>query len=262
MTDAQIPTPVSLDLAELRRVSEARQAAWCPEQVPDLSFRGVELAGEVGEACNVIKKLERERLGWRGSRAMVDDLADELADVVICADLAAMAASVDLSAAVVRKFNATSDKVGLPHKLAAPKPAAPAELPTLDEVMEVLVTETHALVPVNRLRDLATAIQALYAPAIAAQAAEIERLTKERDRYKHNEAQLLGKIRLPGDAAPTEAPKPVAWMYHAEGLASVFSTERYARAGKAWTETPLYAAPPEPADVEALRRERDAGERE
>lgn len=64
---------------------------------------------------------------------------------------------------------------------AAPKPAAPAELPTSDEVMEVLVNETHSLKPVNSLRDLATAIQALYEPAIAAQAAEIERLTKERD---------------------------------------------------------------------------------
>lgn len=107
----------SLDLADLRRVSAGRQEAWCPDQVPDLSFRGNELAGEVGEACNVIKKLERERLGWRGSRATLEELADELADVVICADLVAMSAGVDLAAAVRRKFNATSAKVGLPHRL-------------------------------------------------------------------------------------------------------------------------------------------------
>jgi len=41
-----------------------------------LLFRGVELGGEAGEALNVIKKLERERLGWRGSRATPEQLAD------------------------------------------------------------------------------------------------------------------------------------------------------------------------------------------
>jgi NTP pyrophosphatase (non-canonical NTP hydrolase) len=106
-------------LHDLRRANEERQAVWCPDQVPDLSFRAVELAGEVGEACNVIKKLERERLGWRGSRDTVAHLAEELADVVICADLCAMSAGIDLGAAVVAKFNATSEKVGLPTRLAA-----------------------------------------------------------------------------------------------------------------------------------------------
>lgn len=112
-------------LAELRAANIARQEEWCPDQKPDLSFRGNELAGEAGEACNVIKKLERERHGWAGSRATVEDLADELADVVICADLAAIAGGVDLQAAVLRKFNATSEKVGLKTRLskAWPHPA-------------------------------------------------------------------------------------------------------------------------------------------
>lgn len=100
----------------LRAANVARQAIWCGEQVPDLSFRGNELAGETGEVCNVIKKLERERLGWRGSRDTKEHLAEELADVVICADLCAMAAGIDLEAAVEAKFNATSEKVGLPTR--------------------------------------------------------------------------------------------------------------------------------------------------
>lgn len=104
-------------LADLRRCNVERQAAWCPDQVPDLSFRGNELGGECGEAQNVIKKLERERHGWRGSRATVDQLAEELADVVICADLCALTAGVDLMAAVKAKFDATSVKVDLPHRL-------------------------------------------------------------------------------------------------------------------------------------------------
>ncbi|MDV2984184.1 UNVERIFIED_CONTAM: DUF3850 domain-containing protein [Methylobacteriaceae bacterium AG10] len=110
----------SLDLRDLHAANIARQAEWCPDQVPDLSFRGNELGGECGEAQNVIKKLERERQGWRGSRATKDDLADELADVVICADLCAVTADIDLGAAVRRKFNATSEKQGLSVFLPAP----------------------------------------------------------------------------------------------------------------------------------------------
>lgn len=116
----------SLDLRDLHAANIARQAEWCPDQVPDLSFRGNELGGECGEAQNVIKKLERERQGWRGSRATKDDLADELADVVICADLCAVTAGIDLGAAVLRKFNATSEKQGLSVFLpATPAPSSP-----------------------------------------------------------------------------------------------------------------------------------------
>lgn len=115
----------SLDLRDLHAANIARQAEWCPDQVPDLSFRGNELGGECGEAQNVIKKLERERQGWRGSRATKDDLADELADVVICADLCAVTADIDLGAAVRRKFNATSEKQGLSVFLPPPALASP-----------------------------------------------------------------------------------------------------------------------------------------
>lgn len=77
-------------MIELRKANIARDLEWNPDQKCDLNFWGVELAGEVGEACNIIKKLERERLGMRGSRATVQDLADELADVIICVDLLAL----------------------------------------------------------------------------------------------------------------------------------------------------------------------------
>lgn len=113
---------IGLTLEALREANVARQAAWCADQQPDLSFRGNELGGECGEAQNVIKKLERERHGWAGSRDTLEHLAEELADVVICADLCAMTAGVDLAGAVIAKFNATSEKVGLPHRLGVGKP--------------------------------------------------------------------------------------------------------------------------------------------
>lgn len=98
----------------LREANKHRQALWCPDGAPDLSFRGVELGGEAGEALNVIKKLERERHGWVGSRATKDQLAEELADVIIVADLIANEVGIDLGEAVKAKFNATSHKVGIP----------------------------------------------------------------------------------------------------------------------------------------------------
>lgn len=97
----------------LRSANAARQIEWDKENGISLAYRGNELAGEVGEACNVIKKLERERLGIRGSRASVAMLAEELADAVICLDLIAMQVGIDLDDAVRTKFNATSHKYGL-----------------------------------------------------------------------------------------------------------------------------------------------------
>lgn len=102
-----------MSLNTLRECNLARQREWDPDDRITIEYRGNELAGEVGEACNVIKKLARERLGIRGSRATLDQLAEELADAIICADLIAMQAGVNLDAAVRRKFNATSEKYNL-----------------------------------------------------------------------------------------------------------------------------------------------------
>lgn len=97
-----------------------RNKVWDADGKLDLTFAGVELAGEVGEALNVIKKLRREELGLRGSRDTVEHLAEELADVIICTSLIANKAGIDLSAAVIAKFNATSRKLGLPVEMGAP----------------------------------------------------------------------------------------------------------------------------------------------
>ncbi|MDM9619111.1 MazG nucleotide pyrophosphohydrolase domain-containing protein [Rhizobium sp. S96] len=104
---------MGLSIAELQRAHIERQEEWCPDQKPDLSFRGNELGGECGEAQNVIKKLERERHGWRGSRDTVEHLAEELGDVIHCAVLCAITAGIDLEPAVIAKFNSTSEKNGL-----------------------------------------------------------------------------------------------------------------------------------------------------
>jgi NTP pyrophosphatase (non-canonical NTP hydrolase) len=122
---------------DLRSANVARQKEWDKDNKITLAYRGNELAGEVGEACNVIKKIDRERIGLPGSRASRQQLAEELADVVICADLIAMDEGIDLfGEAVPAKFNTTSEKVGLVTRLvtAAPRSAGAPTLITRPDV--------------------------------------------------------------------------------------------------------------------------------
>jgi NTP pyrophosphatase (non-canonical NTP hydrolase) len=98
---------------ELRKANTIRQKEWVGDIILDASFAGNQLAGEVGEACNVVKKLERQRLGIRTTNETIEHLAEELADIIICVDLLAMKYGIDLSQAVPAKFNQTSYKMGL-----------------------------------------------------------------------------------------------------------------------------------------------------
>jgi NTP pyrophosphatase (non-canonical NTP hydrolase) len=94
-----------------------REAERDPEGKCTVLYRATELGGECGEALNIVKKLERSRLGIPGANATLAQLADELADVVIAADLLAMAAGIDLESAVRDKFNRDTDKLGLQTKV-------------------------------------------------------------------------------------------------------------------------------------------------
>lgn len=87
------------------------------------------VTGELGEAANVLKKLNRERDGIPGNDKSEGELraqfADELADTFIYLDLLAQAAGVDLPDAVLSKFNRTSAKIGYPQILNRPSWAIP-----------------------------------------------------------------------------------------------------------------------------------------
>lgn len=81
------------------------------------------LCGEAGELANVVKKIRRQETGARNqgdpSMAELRSMAgDELADVVIYADLVAAHFGINLSDAVARKFNRVSEKYGFPERLA------------------------------------------------------------------------------------------------------------------------------------------------
>lgn len=113
-----------LTFAALREVSLRRCLRWHPRGISEwsLSDWAVATAGELGEACNVIKKLNRERDGIVGNTIAPAELqsmlADELADVAIYLDLLAAAAGIDLEAAIVKKFNAVSERNDFPERIA------------------------------------------------------------------------------------------------------------------------------------------------
>jgi NTP pyrophosphatase (non-canonical NTP hydrolase) len=73
-------------------------------------------AGELGEAANVAKKLNRVRDGIPGNsetpEQLRQNLADELADTFIYLDLLAQSQGICLEQAVLSKFDKTSRKRG------------------------------------------------------------------------------------------------------------------------------------------------------
>jgi NTP pyrophosphatase (non-canonical NTP hydrolase) len=72
------------------------------------------LAGEVGEAANLVKKIRREDFTLEEAR---DELAKELADVVTYLDLLANAAGIDLGRAVEEKWNEVAERIGYPARI-------------------------------------------------------------------------------------------------------------------------------------------------
>ncbi len=77
--------------------------------------------GELGEAANIAKKLNRVRDGVPGNKETLLELriglAEEIADVFIYLDLLAQSQDLDLETIVRAKFNKTSDKLGCGVKL-------------------------------------------------------------------------------------------------------------------------------------------------
>lgn len=92
-----------------------------------ISDWAVALAGEVGELCNAVKKLNRIETGAANinspgrqletREAAIIAIAEELADVFLYMPMLAARIGVDLRAEIVKKFNATSAKYNFPEKL-------------------------------------------------------------------------------------------------------------------------------------------------
>lgn len=106
---------ICIDLAAisagLGRVAAMKRAFTHPVHMSAL------LGISVGRVCNTLKKLERERRGWPGSRSSLDQLASQLEDLTTLLASVVDHFEIDVDQAVARKFNRTSQAVGLKSRL-------------------------------------------------------------------------------------------------------------------------------------------------
>lgn len=123
-------TPTSsLDYQTVARTNEARCALWHPGFPDDTEWSLADwsnaVAGEVGELCNVVKKIRRHEGGFRDVNLL--DLqvlrmmaGNEMADVILYTDLLATKMRLNLSYFVAHKFNEKSIEQGFPQRLVLP----------------------------------------------------------------------------------------------------------------------------------------------
>lgn len=118
---------LSLDLAALREANKKRLPQFKngkgepAHSQPDgsdwaLSTWCNAVLGELGEAANLIKKIERGDITLDEARAA---LGKEFADVLTYLDILAFRAGVDLGRETIDKFNAVSVRVGSTIRLTA-----------------------------------------------------------------------------------------------------------------------------------------------
>ena len=99
---------VVLPLQELRKANVERCETSFKHSINDWSPAEWAMAttGELGELCNLLKKRHR------GEEINQKDIADEIADTLIYLDLLAACLGIDLTEAVISKFNEVSIRVG------------------------------------------------------------------------------------------------------------------------------------------------------
>jgi NTP pyrophosphatase (non-canonical NTP hydrolase) len=111
---------MKLDLSTFRllNVQRAKDGFKCYDNQP-LTYWTTALAGEVGELCNMIKKLQRVEKGGvdGGSSYTAKDinkemLKEEIGGIAIYLDLMASLLDINLEEAIIDTFNSKSKKYG------------------------------------------------------------------------------------------------------------------------------------------------------
>ena len=116
---------MKLDLQTFRplNVQRATTGFKCYDNQP-LTYWTTALAGEVGELCNMIKKMQRVEKGGidGGSSYTAKDitkemLKEEIGGIAIYLDLLASLLDIDLEEAIIDTFNSKSEKYGFAEKI-------------------------------------------------------------------------------------------------------------------------------------------------
>jgi NTP pyrophosphatase (non-canonical NTP hydrolase) len=117
---------IDLDRFRALNVDRARNGFRCYDNQP-LTYWTTALAGEVGELCNMVKKMQRVELGGvdGGSSYTAKDitremLKEEIGGIAIYLDLMASLLDIDLGEAIRDTFNDKSRKMGFVQFLDEP----------------------------------------------------------------------------------------------------------------------------------------------
>ena len=107
---------------EFQNINTERCNEWHDINGWSLSDWAVAMAGECGEACNVIKKMNRKRDSITNEDPeeydeLAEALGKEIADTVTYAFLLAERCGFDMQDIVTRKFNEVSRKHGFRHRI-------------------------------------------------------------------------------------------------------------------------------------------------
>jgi len=115
---------MAIDLERFRAVNveRARDGFRCYDNQP-LTYWTTALAGEVGELCNMVKKMQRVERGGvdGGSSYKASDinrgmLQEEIGGIAIYLDLLASLLGIGLEEAIVETFNRKSEQLGFPQR--------------------------------------------------------------------------------------------------------------------------------------------------
>lgn len=129
-----ITKAMGLDLEEFRQVNMQRaiEGFRCYDNQP-ITYWTTALAGEVGELCNMIKKIQRVEKGGidGGSSYSAKDitpemLKEEIGGIAIYLDLLASLLDISLEDAIVQTFNSKSEKMGFRQYVRLNKPVEQA----------------------------------------------------------------------------------------------------------------------------------------
>lgn len=116
-----------LTISGLASANATRMLRWHKEDNWSPSDWAVAAAGELGEACNAVKKLRRVEDGYANindpgrqletRQAAIAVVGEELADTVLYILLLANNLGINLEAEIISKFNRTSERYGFPDRL-------------------------------------------------------------------------------------------------------------------------------------------------
>ncbi len=118
------------EFSKVSAVNLERSNIWHPDGLESWSYSdwACAMAGEAGEVCNAIKKLNRYRDGMRQKRLvsardadirhqLIADVAMELGDTFLYLDLLAQRLGLNIEECIVKTFNRVSVREGFIQRL-------------------------------------------------------------------------------------------------------------------------------------------------